>query len=97
MAEPLCKPPPCKQHPPPHLLPPIIPPQVFDEEDILNELPSCIRRDIHMWMHRDLIESIPFLRNSSSDCVSEVVSRLRPLRLGHGVFLCRKGDIGTEM
>lgn len=50
-----------------------------------------------MYLHRDLIKAVPFLRDSPADCVSELVMRLRPLQLGDGVYLCHKGDVGVEM
>ena len=70
---------------------------VYEEDKIMEELPRCLRMDLAMFIHHDLIEQVPFLRGCDVEAKTQLVQRLRPLQVSAGDYVCHKGDTGLEL
>lgn len=70
---------------------------LFNEDSILDDLPFAIRQDVAIFLRRDLILKVPFLRNAPLNMVFDLVSRLHLLVVGAGSIIIEVGDNGREM
>lgn len=70
---------------------------LFNEDAILDELPLNIRSDVAVFLRRDLILKVPFLRDAPLNLVFDLVSRLHLLVVGAGSIIVEVGDHGREM
>eukprot|EP00753_Platysulcus_tardus_P013660 PLAT3821.3.p1 GENE.PLAT3821.3~~PLAT3821.3.p1 ORF type:complete len:1960 (+),score=909.62 PLAT3821.3:67-5946(+) len=70
---------------------------VFDEAEILRELPDQLRADVVMFLNRRIVAKIPFFRNQDSTFITYVVSMMKPEFFVRGDYVFQAGDIGNEM
>lgn len=70
---------------------------LFNEDAILEELPFTIRQDVAIFLRKDLILKVPFLRNAPMHLVFDLVSRLHLMVVGAGSIIIEVGDNGAEM
>jgi len=71
--------------------------QVYDEEQILSELPPTIRTDAALFIHRDTIERVRFLKELGTDIVPLVVTKLKPTLAAPSEVIIKEGFVGREM
>lgn len=70
---------------------------VYDEKGILLELPTSLRSEVSLFLNRDLIVSVPFLRDLGEDCTAHLVTKLLPLQIPPHSFVFKRGSFGREM
>ena len=70
---------------------------VYDESALLQTLPPQLRADVALYVHEDIIESVPFLANMSRECLAEILLRLKHLQIAEGERLITAGHYGREM
>ena len=60
--------------------------QVSKESEILMDMPQALRAEVALFVHRNIIQRVPFLSELGDDVVPSLVTRLRPL-------ICFRGDV----
>jgi len=70
---------------------------VYDEREILQQLPTHLRTRVALYLNQDLIRNVAFLRDLGSDCLALLVTELRPFRVGAGYWIFKQGSLGREM
>lgn len=68
-----------------------------DEAAVLADLPTDLRLDISLFMHRGLIERVPFFRDASEEFIRDIVLLLQPRLLLPGTEFIREGAVGDSM
>lgn len=71
--------------------------QVYKETEILSELPQAVRTECALYIHRDIILSVPFISNLGIDVIPNIVTRLRPMLASAGDEVIKEGLFGNEM
>mmetsp|Transcript_18219 Transcript_18219/g.23567 ORF Transcript_18219/g.23567 Transcript_18219/m.23567 type:complete len:1047 (-) Transcript_18219:239-3379(-) len=71
--------------------------QVYDEEQILSELPPTIRTEVALCIHKETINQVSFLQDMEHDVVPLVVTKLRPVLAPPQETIIREGFVGREM
>lgn len=69
----------------------------FNEDIILAELSSSLRRQVVLFLNRDIITKIPFFNGEDENFVSHVVSVLRPEFCVPNDYVFKENDTGNEM
>jgi hypothetical protein len=54
---------------------------VYDERDILQQLPSFLRTKVALQLNADLVRSMPFFKEIGKDCLALLVTELKPLQI----------------
>jgi hypothetical protein len=70
---------------------------VYNEEEIFEEVPSHLRQSIALYLHAELIDNVPFLREMGKDCVSFLVTKLQPTVVSAGQYVFKQDFYGQEM
>jgi CRP-like cAMP-binding protein len=70
---------------------------VFDEAAVLSALPSHLRREVLLYLHRDMISKVPFFREAETSFILNLVSCLTPVMAAPGDFVMIAGELGLEM
>ncbi|CAI0376513.1 unnamed protein product [Linum tenue] len=68
-----------------------------DEEAILQQLPSDIRRDIQRHLCLDLVRRVPFFSQMDDQLLDAICERLVSSLITQGTYVVREGDPVTEM
>ncbi|KAJ3678401.1 hypothetical protein LUZ60_002204 [Juncus effusus] len=68
-----------------------------EEEDILQALPSDIRRDVQRHLCLDLVRRVPFFSEMDDQLLDAICERLVSSLLPEGTFVAREGDPVSEM
>ena len=71
--------------------------KTFDENKILDFLPLKLRTDIAMRVHYKTLSKVKLFRNCETGLIKDLVVLLRPVIYLDGDYICKQGDIGTEM
>lgn len=69
----------------------------YDELGIMAELSPALRRDVVMFLNKDLIQKVPFLRDADQGFLSEISPLLKPVRAIPGDFIIIAGEVGREL
>lgn len=69
----------------------------LSEHELLSNLPSSLKTEISLHIHRQLIEHVPFFNNTDKDFISEIISQLQPRVFLPGDLILKKGEIGNSM
>ncbi|KAK9863077.1 hypothetical protein WJX84_002556 [Apatococcus fuscideae] len=69
----------------------------FNEEEILEELPSSLRTEVCMHACAELVASVPFFEDAEEGFVTSLVTLLHPQVHLKGDLVCREGEIAREM
>ena len=69
----------------------------LSEHELLSNLPSSLQTEISLHMHRQLIERVPFFKNTDKDFISEIISQLQQRVFLPGDVIIKKGEIGNCM
>jgi CRP-like cAMP-binding protein len=73
---------------------------VYDEQQILEELPLNLRTQIALHLNESLIQTVPLLADmveSQPECTALLTTLLRPLQITRGQYIYKRNDVGTEM
>ncbi len=68
-----------------------------DEIQVLGDLPTELRTEIALVMHRHLIQRVPFFRDARPDFIRDIVLLLRPQLLVPATTFIREGSTGHDM
>jgi len=69
----------------------------FDEAAILDALPKKIRTDVTLDVHYATLKEVKLFRGCDPGLLKELVVKLKPIIFLSGDYICKKGDVGTEM
>eukprot|EP00966_Prymnesium_polylepis_P222019 5136787-Prymnesium_polylepis.1 len=70
---------------------------IFDETAILFQLPSHLRREVTLFLHKDMISKVPVFRDADSSFIAGMVTVLTPLQAAPGDYVVIAGEVGLEM
>jgi len=70
---------------------------VFNESSILNQLPSHLRREVTLFLHKDMISKVPVFQDADSSFIAALVTVLAPLQAAPGDYVAVAGEVGLEM
>ncbi len=71
--------------------------QGMDESEILKELPKFLKTEISLFLNRDILEKVPFLKNAEESFIRELATSLRPQFAMPGDYIIYKGDVAERM
>lgn len=69
----------------------------YDEGSFLSELPVGLRREVSLFLKKDMMKKIPLFKNIDDIFLREVSLQMKPLVFTPGDFIFKKGDVGNEM
>ena len=69
----------------------------YDEEGILSDLPTTLRRDAILHLNRDIIQRVPFFQKQDKGFLSYLCEMLLPQQYLPGDIIFNEGDYGDEM
>uniref|UniRef100_T1ISV5 Cyclic nucleotide-binding domain-containing protein n=1 Tax=Strigamia maritima TaxID=126957 RepID=T1ISV5_STRMM len=69
----------------------------IDEEIILNQLPKKMKSDLALYIHFNTLKKVQLFRGLETELLKELVLKLKPMLFLPGDYICKKGDVGTEM
>ena len=69
----------------------------LDEQALLEDLPTSIRTDIALYLNKDVIRKVPFLKSASESFISVLVRLLKSEVCAPSEWVIKYGDIGKEM
>ena len=67
------------------------------EEIILAALPSSLKTEIMLHIHRKLIEDVPFFKDTGQDFIRDMILCLQPNVFLPGDYIFKKGEVGNCM
>ena len=70
---------------------------VWDEDEILLELPSFLRTEVTLHNNRAIIQSVAFLDNLDAQCLAKVCLKLVLTRVAPGAIVVREGEVGNDL
>jgi hypothetical protein len=69
----------------------------WGDAELLDDLPSGLRVEVSLHLHRPILEKVPFLRGASDELMRDLAVALRPTVCAPGEFLFRRGQVGKTM
>lgn len=69
----------------------------YDESIFLQGLPHHLQLEVAMYLKKDLVDKIPLFKGASKNFMREIAFHLQPIILMPGDYICREGDVGSEM
>jgi len=70
---------------------------IFDETAIMKNLPSHLRREVSLCLHREMISKVPFFHDADTSFISSLVQALAPLCAAPQDFVITVGETVFEM
>jgi len=71
--------------------------QVYNEEEILQELPSTVRTEVALHIHRETIMKVPFLKELGDDVMPMLVTKLKPMLTSPRDLIIKEDYFAKEM
>eukprot|EP00638_Chattonella_subsalsa_P017858 CAMPEP_0117892766 /NCGR_PEP_ID=MMETSP0950-20121206/24879_1 /TAXON_ID=44440 /ORGANISM="Chattonella subsalsa, Strain CCMP2191" /LENGTH=934 /DNA_ID=CAMNT_0005752803 /DNA_START=122 /DNA_END=2927 /DNA_ORIENTATION=- len=71
--------------------------QVYNEEEILLELPTTVRTEVALYIHRETIMKVPFLKELGEDVIPMLVLKLKPINASPRDVIIKEDYFGEEM
>jgi len=71
--------------------------QVFKEAEILDEIPQGLRTECAVFIHHDIIKTVPFLSRLSDEVLPSLVIHLKPALAAQGDVISLEDIFGNEM
>ncbi|WP_429945172.1 cyclic nucleotide-binding domain-containing protein [Leptospira yasudae] len=68
-----------------------------NEKELLNDLPISLQREVKIHLHRELLETVPFLKGADPALVTNLVFSLKHHIFLPGDIVFHKGDIGHNL
>ncbi len=72
-------------------------PGANDETMIMRGLPAGLRGEVSLFLKRDIIQNVPFLKGAREDLIRDIALQMRPMVAAPGEFVFHAGDTGHEM
>jgi len=69
----------------------------YNEGSFLSELPVGLRKEVSLFLKRDMIQKIRLFKNIDDSFLREVSLQMKLLVFTPGDFIFKKGDVGKEM
>jgi len=69
----------------------------WGDAELLDDLPSGLRVEVSLHLHRPILEKVPFLRGASDELLRDLAVALRPTVCAPGEYLFRRGQVGKTM
>ncbi len=69
----------------------------YDESRVISELPPSLTSEVSLFLKRDIIEKVPFLKGASEELVRDIALEMRPVVFTPGDYVFRAGEPGGEM
>jgi hypothetical protein len=69
----------------------------FEESSIMSTLPPGLLTELSLFLKRDVIETVPFLKGASELLIKEIALAMRPVVYAPGDYIFRAGEQGKEM
>ena len=69
---------------------------MYQKSVLLKEMPSGMRTEVILFIHRNTIDNIPFFNKKDRDCVAEIVQVLQPMEIIAGEYIYKKGTTTTN-
>lgn len=69
----------------------------YEDVDALAVLPPNLRADLHLWVNRELVEKVPWLKDASPEFIRELVQCLKPQVALPGEDIFRVGAPGDDL
>lgn len=69
----------------------------LDEGAILKDLPSALRVEISLYLHREVLAKVPIFQGAEQGFLNALVMMLKPVIAAPGDHIIRFGDVGKEM
>ena len=70
---------------------------MYNADSILEELSSGLRAEVLLFVERELIARIPFLKDKIPQFVADVITMLQPMVFQEGDFIIKEGSAADEM
>ena len=51
---------------------------IFDENAILKEFPDDLRSKVTLFLNRDIVQKVPFLKDAGNQIITEVLMKMKP-------------------
>jgi Cyclic nucleotide-binding domain/Ion transport protein len=67
------------------------------DESMLEHLPTSLQREVILFLNREMIQQVPFLKGADEAVVHQLVGSLRHVIFTPGDYLFQAGEIGREM
>ena len=71
--------------------------QSMDNDDVLSVLPETLRAEIAADLHMETLRKVTIFQECEPSLLAKLVVRLSLAVFSPGDYICRKGDVGTEM
>lgn len=71
--------------------------KTFDENKILKNLPLKVRTDLALSIHYQTLSKVNLFKDCDRTLLRDLVLKLRSVLFLPGDYVCRKGEVGTEM
>ena len=68
----------------------------FDQDSLLEELPTAIKNEVLSCTHRKILNSFSFFKDKPPQFVMDILPLFRPLSLLKDEAIYRKGDLAEE-
>ncbi len=69
----------------------------WGDSELLDDLPSGLRVEVSLHLHRPILEKVPFLSGASDELLRDLAVALRPTVCAPGEILFRRGQTGKTM
>jgi voltage-gated potassium channel len=69
----------------------------YDDESFMKELPTSLRAEVCVFLHRDILRKVPFLQNAEPKVMERLAFRLKPSLFRPNDIIFRRGDSGDRM
>jgi len=70
---------------------------VQSERGLISDLPDSLKNEISLYLHKNLIDRVPFFKDTDEDFIGEIILKLRAEIFLPGDYVFRKGDVGNCM
>lgn len=68
-----------------------------DESEILDDLPGTLKKEVSLFLNKDLIEKVPFFKGAGEDFITRIVMALKPAVYMPGDYVMRRGQFGHHL
>lgn len=69
----------------------------YNESEFVSGLPDGLKKEVELFLKRDILEKIPLFKGISDKFLREVSLHLRPVVYTPGDYIFKEGDRGNEM
>ncbi|MGB2959602.1 MAG: cyclic nucleotide-binding domain-containing protein, partial [Bacteroidota bacterium] len=72
-------------------------PGANDETLIMNGLPAGLRSEVSLYLKRDIIQKVPFLKDAREALIRDIALQMTPVVVVPGEYVFHAGETGHEM